>query len=103
MSVVRSARASDILQPVNKQIASSALSLGDCRPFWNNRLNSTCDKIFPCPLPLTFICPIYQTYYTIHGYRVMEALTLEESLPFESISVPITFAKLPCRDLPTTA
>ena len=102
MSVVRSARASDILQPVNKQIASSAQSLGDCRPFWNNRLNSTCGKIFPCPLPLTFMAEIYPTYYTIVGYRGIEAETIDFSLPFESLSRPLTFAKLPLGDLPTT-
>ena len=55
ISVVWSASASDTRQPVNKQMPNKARSREVRNPKVNSRRNSSAVKIFPCPLPLTFI------------------------------------------------
>ncbi len=55
MSVVWSAKASDMRHPVNKQMPNKARSRGEVNLSLNNCLSSSEVRIFPCPLPATFV------------------------------------------------
>lgn len=58
MSVTCRARASEMRQPVNKQMAKRQQSRGEINPSLNNRFNSLAVSTFPCPFPDTFMSVI---------------------------------------------